>query len=136
MRMIVASIRRRRHRNNRRDCPAGPTTARDPALHEGRGGGYGWMGSRPTPRQSRSRWAPVCRPARMARLAHRRRVRLRCTRPFADSQGTVSASERQPRWQEHPVSAWYFQNIGIKRFDFSGDKDEQIQQSDRDGDCK
>jgi hypothetical protein len=30
----------------------------------------------------------------------------------------------------------YFQNVGIKRFDFSGDKDEQIRQSDRDGDCR
>ena len=30
----------------------------------------------------------------------------------------------------------YFQNTGIKRFDFSGDKNEQIKQSDRDADCK
>ncbi len=30
----------------------------------------------------------------------------------------------------------YFQNMGVKRFDFSGDKDGQFKQSDRDDDCK
>jgi|HubBroStandDraft_6_1064221.scaffolds.fasta_scaffold2256040_1 hypothetical protein len=30
----------------------------------------------------------------------------------------------------------FYQGLGMKRFDFSGDKDEQIKQSDRDGACQ
>jgi len=30
----------------------------------------------------------------------------------------------------------FYQDLGMKRFDFSGDKDEQIKQSDRDDGCK
>jgi hypothetical protein len=30
----------------------------------------------------------------------------------------------------------FFQNVGMKKFDFSGDKEEQIKQTDREDSCK